>query len=241
MTGNRKSGDAGVWAKGALVLAVAVSGCTSSSDDGTNTSLALAGSGSAITMTATLQYALAAGLRCNPDLVIAGAIAAAESSLEPGVQSPTNPPTEGCPTGSVDRGLWQINSCYQSSVSSACAFDPACSATAMVSISHDGTDWTPWATYTGGAYMGHLAAAQAAYVIVCGMDGGQTPVPSGTADGGKSEASPEAGSGEGAVEDGGAWEDASFWDGGFGYDGGDFDFDGGGYDGGADYDGGGEG
>jgi hypothetical protein len=44
-------------------------------------------------------------------LVTAVAVGMGESSCRPDAQN-SNGPTKGCPNGSVDRGLWQINSCW---------------------------------------------------------------------------------------------------------------------------------
>jgi peptidoglycan hydrolase-like protein with peptidoglycan-binding domain len=99
-------------------------------------------------------------------LAIAGAIARAESGLSTTAVNP-NGPTSGCPTGSRDRGLWQLNDCYQN-YSDTCAFDAACNARAMVDISNHGVTWQPWSTYTNGAYRAYLAEAQQAVATVTG-------------------------------------------------------------------------
>jgi len=99
-------------------------------------------------------------------LAIAGAIAQAESGFDTTAVNP-NGPTSGCPNGSRDRGLWQLNDCYQN-YSQACAFDAACNARAMVDISNHGVTWRPWSTYTNGAYRAYLAEAQQAVATVTG-------------------------------------------------------------------------
>ncbi len=99
-------------------------------------------------------------------LAIAGAIARAESGFDTTAVNP-NGPTSGCPNGSRDRGLWQLNDCYQN-YSQACAFDAACNARAMVDISNHGVTWRPWSTYTNGAYRAYLAEAQQAVATVTG-------------------------------------------------------------------------
>jgi hypothetical protein len=71
-----------------------------------------------------------------------------------------NPPTGGCPHGSEDRGLWQINSCYHSEVKDRCAFDPHCNARATKHISDRGRDWSPWSAYNSGAYRQFLHVAK---------------------------------------------------------------------------------
>jgi hypothetical protein len=73
-----------------------------------------------------------------------------------------NPPTGGCPDGSDDRGLWQINSCYHPEVGDRCAFTPRCNARAAKHISDHGKDWTPWSAYNSGAYRQYLDDAQRA-------------------------------------------------------------------------------
>jgi len=99
-------------------------------------------------------------------LRLAVAVGLAESDGDPDARRPT-PPTPGCPTGSLDRGPWQINDCYHAEVSDACAYDLACSAREAYRISAGGTDWTSWATFTTGAYRSHLEAADA---VVAALD-----------------------------------------------------------------------
>jgi hypothetical protein len=50
--------------------------------------------------------------------------------------------------GSVDRGLWQINSVH----GSLSTYDPMSNARAAVSISNNGTNWGAWTAYSSGAY-----------------------------------------------------------------------------------------
>merc|ERR1719473_1153278 len=63
---------------------------------------------------------------------------------------------------SVDRGLWQINNYWHPEISDSCAYDAGCNAKAALKISSGGSNWSPWATYNGGAYKSHLSAARAA-------------------------------------------------------------------------------
>jgi LysM repeat protein len=49
-----------------------------------------------------------------------------------------------------ERGYWQINPDH----GSLSTYDPLGNAKAAVIISDDGTNWTPWTTYTSGAYLG---------------------------------------------------------------------------------------
>jgi LysM repeat protein len=54
-------------------------------------------------------------------------------------------------TGTVgERGYWQINPDH----GSLSTYDPMGNAKAAVIISADGTNWTPWTTYTSGLYLG---------------------------------------------------------------------------------------
>jgi len=54
-------------------------------------------------------------------------------------------------TGTVgERGYWQINPDH----GSLSTYDPLGNAKAAVIISDDGTNWSPWTTYTSGAYRG---------------------------------------------------------------------------------------
>jgi len=73
------------------------------------------------------------------EAVMAASIAMAESS------------GEQYATGSVgERGYWQINPNH----GALSTYDPLGNAKAAVIISADGTNWTPWTTYTSGAYLG---------------------------------------------------------------------------------------
>jgi hypothetical protein len=74
---------------------------------------------------------------------MAAEIAHAESG---GLQDATDPDSNG----TVDRGYWQINSVH----GALSTYDPAGNARAAVLLSGDGTDWSPWVTYSTGAYQG---------------------------------------------------------------------------------------
>src|SRR5690242_6778975 len=56
------------------------------------------------------------------NLITAVAVGLAESGCNPSAQN-HNGPTRGCPNGSTDRGLWQINDCYHPNVTNACAYN----------------------------------------------------------------------------------------------------------------------
>ena len=94
-------------------------------------------------------------------LVTAVAVGMGESSCRPDAYL-SNGPTKGCPNGSVDRGLWQINSCWHPSVSKSCAYDAQCNANAAYRISSGGANWKPWVAYTNGRYENYLDEARAA-------------------------------------------------------------------------------
>jgi len=71
---------------------------------------------------------------------MAAEIATAESGGNPNAYSPTN-----------DVGLWQIN---RTAWGSMATYDPYRNARSAISISRNGTNWSPWTTYTSGAYYG---------------------------------------------------------------------------------------
>lgn len=54
--------------------------------------------------------------------------------------------------GSIDRGLWQINSVHGAQST----YDVMGNARAAVAISNNGKDWSPWVTYQTGAYQQYL-------------------------------------------------------------------------------------
>lgn len=100
-------------------------------------------------------YAQNAGVS-GQNVSIATAIALAESGGVTDVQSKPNT------NGTVDLGLWQINSVHQDLLNNADWRDPAQNAKMMFSISSGGTNWKPWSTFTSGAYLAHLSAANSA-------------------------------------------------------------------------------
>lgn len=92
------------------------------------------------------------------DLVTAVAVAMAESGCNPAVAN-QNGPTSGCPNGSTDRGLWQINNCYHPNVTNPCAYAVECNGYWAYQLSSGGTNWTPWSTYNSGAYKSYITEA----------------------------------------------------------------------------------
>jgi hypothetical protein len=77
-----------------------------------------------------------------------GGVAMAESSGNPGASHRNS-------DGSIDRGLWQINSVH----GSLSTFNRLANARAAVSISSNGRNWNPWTTYKSGAYRAFLSDA----------------------------------------------------------------------------------
>jgi hypothetical protein len=79
---------------------------------------------------------------------MAAAIAMAESG---GRENASNRNSDG----SIDRGLWQINSVH----GAMSTFDPVGNARAAVSISSNGRNWNPWTVFKTGAYKRFLSSA----------------------------------------------------------------------------------
>lgn len=106
---------------------------------------------------------------------LAAAVAMAESG---GYPNATNTNTNG----TIDRGLWQINSIHGAQSS----LDPMTNARAAVAISGDGANWRPWCTAwsdnacgtNGGSYLGAASRAVELY-----NDLGGNAIPGGIAGG----------------------------------------------------------
>jgi phage protein U len=82
----------------------------------------------------------------NPQAApMAAAIAMAESGGNSAAQDLDS-------NGTVDRGLWQINSVHGAQST----FDVMGNARAAVAISNNGSDWSAWVTYQTGAYQRYL-------------------------------------------------------------------------------------
>lgn len=102
------------------------------------------------------------------DLVIATAIALAESGCDPKAVG-TNPPSTSCPNGSRDRGVWQINDCYHPTVTDECAFNRICNAEAAYAIWEAwGDSFGPWTTYNTRSFRYYLTEARHAVRKVTG-------------------------------------------------------------------------
>jgi hypothetical protein len=73
-------------------------------------------------------------------------------------------PPVACPSGtsSYDRGLWQLNNVAWSNMSNPCTFQAQCNADGTWGISEHGVHWSPWSTYSSGAWTGYVSDAEAA-------------------------------------------------------------------------------
>ncbi|MEZ0114792.1 hypothetical protein ABH920_008827 [Catenulispora sp. EB89] len=98
---------------------------------------------------------VATSLGREPQIVVAIAVAMAESSCDPGAVNVNS-------GGSEDRGLWQMNSVYHSEVSNACAFQIQCNANAAWKVSDHGANWSPWSAYNNGSWRSFVGDARAA-------------------------------------------------------------------------------
>jgi len=95
------------------------------------------------------------------DLVTAVAVALAESGGNPSVVGDMNIPAVAAAGGSV--GLWQINRHAHPEFSDWDLKNPSLNAAAAFSVYQNaGMSFTPWSTFTNGAYEAHLSAAQSA-------------------------------------------------------------------------------
>lgn len=107
------------------------------------------------------QAARAAGVPCGDRLVLAVAVAFGES--EGYVRASHYNDFDG----SVDRGLWQINSKYWPMYGESCVYDAACNAKAMAAISNNGASWTPWLAYTNGRYQQFMSQGREGAAAAC--------------------------------------------------------------------------
>jgi len=146
--------------------------------------------GGTLTYNDAIYYARRAGIP-EGQLAICIAIARAESGLDPRALNTNNS------DGSVDRGLWQVNSVHcqpRGPYVADALFDPTYNAQAMATISSHGTAWGQWTTYSGAGYVGppkYLQYLDAAKRAVAATPLGYTPTYS-TASSGAS-AGPAAG------------------------------------------------
>lgn len=89
-------------------------------------------------------------------------IALAESSGHDDAQN-WNPPTINCPSGSMDRGILQINDYWHWEVSDACAYNAPCSFRQAYRISYGGLEFGDWVTYQLRLHLAYAARVEAAY------------------------------------------------------------------------------
>lgn len=106
-----------------------------------------------------VALAQAAGFS-GPDLLTAVAVALAESGGNPQAYNPES--AAGAPQGQGSFGLWQIYLKAHPQFSGANLFDPGTNAAAAYSIYSSAGGFSPWSTFTSGAYQGNLAAVNAA-------------------------------------------------------------------------------
>lgn len=95
------------------------------------------------------DLARSAGVEGDGAIAMAVAIALAESGGEVKAVNTANR------NGTVDRGLWQINSVHinpQTGYTAESLLTIAGNAKAMAEISKNGTDWSPWSTWDNGAW-----------------------------------------------------------------------------------------
>ncbi len=152
----------------AVLLAATVGATTGDEDVG----FMGAADGGAVGLAAAAQLA---GFR-GAALRVSVAVGLAESGGNVSARRP-NPPTPGCPGGSVDRGPWQLNDCYHAEVPDGCAYQLACAAAQTYRISAAGTAWAAWTTFTTGAYQAELGTADEAIATLAApsADGGIPP------------------------------------------------------------------
>lgn len=113
-----------------------------------------------LTASQIATYAANAGFT-GQDLITAVAIALAESSGNPNAYNPET--AANTPSGQGSYGLWQIYLNMHPEFAGQNLYDPQTNANAafQVYIEAGGT-FTPWSTYSGGAYLAQLDAAQGA-------------------------------------------------------------------------------
>lgn len=124
--------------------------------EATFTTIGPPANGEAYTMDELVAIVHGAGWR-GDDVAIGASIIMAESTGNPGAVNPNNP------NGTIDRGLWQINSIHEHRLKGGNWFDPADSTRMAREIYADaGNSWTPWSTYSHwGTNTAHLQAARA--------------------------------------------------------------------------------
>lgn len=112
-----------------------------------------------ISMDETIRLLKSNGRLAQSQWATAGAVAKAESGLCVNATNPYNS------NGSVDRGLYQINSVH--GYTTDCLYNAACNTNAAMNI-YRMQGWNAWTVYRTGAYRQHLSEAQAAVNRVAG-------------------------------------------------------------------------
>lgn len=128
-------------------------------------------------------YAQAAGFPPE-ELARATAVALAESGGDPGASHVNT-------NGSVDYGLWQINTVHGGLLNQGDKFNPLDNAKMALTVWRGaGNKWTPWAAYNNGSSQGFMAQATlaAAKPVPPASPAGAGAVGSGTASGAPAEA-----------------------------------------------------
>lgn len=144
--------------------------------DATFTSIGPPANGTAYSMDEVVAIVHGAGWR-GDDVAIGASIIMAESGGDPGAVNPYNS------NGTIDRGLWQINSIHEGRLKGGSWFDPADSTRMAREIYADaGNSWQPWSTYSHWGTSGnHLDEARASIAKgigpVPGNSGRTTEVP----------------------------------------------------------------
>lgn len=113
---------------------------------------ALSVSASAVSMSQIASYWISAHSKDNCQTAVA--VAMAESRGDCSAQYVNGP-------GSIDRGLWQINSYWHPECSDSCAYSCSCNAGCAVSV-WKSSGWNAWATYKNGLHRPYLNDAAAA-------------------------------------------------------------------------------
>lgn len=103
-----------------------------------------------LTIPQTAQLAVNAGIPQGYPLYVCVSIAMAESSLRTDVVSPPND------NGTLDYGLWEINSSHDDMLPGQDRLDPNVNARLMAMLSSNGTNWQPWTTYWNGDYLTYM-------------------------------------------------------------------------------------
>ena len=121
-----------------------------------------------ITPAQARQYAAAAGFTgagLDTIVQIAGAESGWNTDGPPATSAPNTGPGLGACYGSIDRGIVQINDCAHPQVSSSdpgsCAYNPACAFGFAYQLSHQGTYFGDWSTFTNGSYRTFSTGADA--------------------------------------------------------------------------------